>query len=300
MPNCTNGSLKPGILLTVPDAAAAFTARGTETTETSRGVVQLTDSTSSTSRSTAATPNSVKAACDLANAAQATADEALALTSGSNMLINADFRNPVNQRGKMVYTSNTESGIYTIDRWKGRNGAYTLTVLPDAIKIESTSGYGVYFEQLLEKSIKAACVASVLVKSVTGTCIIQPIYADGTSGTSVILTEGLNTVTYDPNKELAKIFMQINAGATIELVAVKLELGDTQTIAHHEDGAWVLNEIPDFGEELLKCQRYYQLFTSADKRHSDKRDFRPVMRIDPAIGTIEIDGVTYYYADAEM
>ena len=38
--------------------------------------------------------------------------------------------------------------------------------------------------------------------------------------------------------------------------AVKLELGDTQTLAHQENGKWVLNEMPNYAEELAKCQRY--------------------------------------------
>ena len=40
------------------------------------------------------------------------------------------------------------------------------------------------------------------------------------------------------------------------LLAVKLELGTEQTLAHQENGVWVLNEIPDYGEQLRRCQRY--------------------------------------------
>ena len=40
--------------------------------------------------------------------------------------------------------------------------------------------------------------------------------------------------------------------------AVKLELGNHQTLAYQdEDGAWQLFETPDYGEELAKCQRYF-------------------------------------------
>lgn len=39
--------------------------------------------------------------------------------------------------------------------------------------------------------------------------------------------------------------------------AVKLELGSQQTLAHQENGAWVLNEIPNYGEQLRRCQRYF-------------------------------------------
>lgn len=35
--------------------------------------------------------------------------------------------------------------------------------------------------------------------------------------------------------------------------AVKLELGPEQTLCHQENGAWVLNEIPDYEEEYYRC-----------------------------------------------
>jgi len=35
--------------------------------------------------------------------------------------------------------------------------------------------------------------------------------------------------------------------------AIKLELGDQQTLAHQENGVWVLNEIPDYEEEYYRC-----------------------------------------------
>lgn len=46
-------------------------------------------------------------------------------------------------------------------------------------------------------------------------------------------------------------------GVTFTVKAVKLELGSQQTLAHQDaDGNWVLNEIPDYGEQLRRCQRY--------------------------------------------
>lgn len=46
----------------------------------------------------------------------------------------------------------------------------------------------------------------------------------------------------------------LNAGETI--IAAKLELGPTQTLAHREGDKWVLNEVPEYGEQLRRCQRY--------------------------------------------
>jgi len=36
--------------------------------------------------------------------------------------------------------------------------------------------------------------------------------------------------------------------------AIKLELGDQQTLAHQENGVWVLNEVPDYEYELYRCK----------------------------------------------
>lgn len=45
---------------------------------------------------------------------------------------------------------------------------------------------------------------------------------------------------------------------SISVIAAKLELGSKQTIAHQdENGNWVLNEVPNFADELAKCQRYF-------------------------------------------
>ncbi|MDO5765664.1 MAG: hypothetical protein Q4P84_08205, partial [Elusimicrobiales bacterium] len=42
---------------------------------------------------------------------------------------------------------------------------------------------------------------------------------------------------------------------------MKLELGDRQTLAHQdENGVWQLNEIPDYGEQLARCQRHQIIF----------------------------------------
>ena len=89
---------------------------------------------------------------------------------------------------------------------------------------------------------------------------------------------------------------------TVFVKAIKLELGSHQTLAHKDAaGNWVLNDPPpDKVLELLKCQRYYQVFSSADMRPVKAVDFRPPMRVDPAFSTIEINGVTYYTADANL
>lgn len=102
------------------------------------------------------------------------------------------------------------------------------------------------------------------------------------------------------------IYPQGGAGRnqTIDVQAAKLELGDTQTLAHNEGSdenpVWVLNEIPNYTDELLKCQRYYQLFSSSSYRPTYAKDFRPEMRADPSRSTVTVAGTTMYYADANL
>jgi hypothetical protein len=70
-------------------SASNTTIRSGTTSQT--GVIQLTDSISSTSTSTAATPNSVKTAYDLASTANTTADAGFAKANSANVLAQAAF-----------------------------------------------------------------------------------------------------------------------------------------------------------------------------------------------------------------
>ena len=131
-------------------------------------------------------------------------------------------------------------------------------------------------------------------------------YPAGTSGSKVNsmyvrLSINSNTTTgyFDLNFD---IYVSAGGAGGGLITAVKLELGTHQTLAHQDAaGNWVLNDPPpDKTLEMLKCQRYYQVFSSADMRPVKAVDFRPPMRVDPAFSTIEINGVTYYTADANL
>ena len=87
---------------------------------------------------------------------------------------------------------------------------------------------------------------------------------------------------------------------TIGIAAMKLEFGDIQTLAHYENGVWVLNEIPNFDEQLLRCQRYRQIFDTSSKRPTYKEDFRPTLYKDPDLSTWTRDGTDYYLAEAAL
>lgn len=171
-----------------------------------------------------------------------------------NLLDNWYFGNPVNQRGQTEYTEDT---TYTIDRWRLQYDT-TLSVVDGGIKIGGKWDVQQYFENTLPN---ATYTLSLLYKDRTGSDPLRLIAGNRTDG-DIAQTEskdasGILSVTFSTatsNKVYFGFAGSVDNSATI--IAAKLELGSTQTLAHKENGVWVLNEIPDFGEQLRRCQRY--------------------------------------------
>ena len=215
-----------------------------------------------------------------------------------NLLDTWYFGRPVNQKGQTEYAVNG----YTVDRWFSNYANLKVELVNGGIKVANTGTVACALRQPFEnKPVLSVHTASVLCEAVTGTVYLQNFYADGTTSSALKLADGLVCGTEGKSTGFDRFSFYFTAGASVILKAAKLELGSQQTLAHQdENGNWVLNEIPDYGEQLLKCQRYYQLFSSADARPSDLADYRPSMRANPAVGTIDIGGKTYYFADANL
>lgn len=142
-----------------------------------------------------------------------------------NLLDNWYFGNPVNQRD---VSGTISSAGYFLDRWKLVSGSVTINT--DGITLNGT------MQQVLETAPVGTVTASALTQAGVGEVV--PTYNSETK-----------TVTV--------------TAAGKKLVAVKLELGTEQTLAHqNRSGAWVLNEMPDYGEELTKCMRYLQIISA--------------------------------------
>ena len=218
--------------------------------------------------------------------------------SNPNLLDNWYFGNPVNQRG---FGGENTSGGYFLDRFSGYNCSYTDGVLKirKGMFDESVNGYIIQrVESALSSELNGkVCTFSALVNDslISGTAVY--------SNTSEAVYATKNGVTLysqvaDGLVELVIITMETTEKA---ISAVKIELGDTQTLAHQdENGNWVLNEIPNYGEQLLRCQRYFQLYSAADKRPAKAVDCRPTMRADPSQSTIVVNSTTYYYNTADL
>lgn len=215
-----------------------------------------------------------------------------------------DGQFPINQRGQTGYTVLNGS---CIDRWKLFNRP-TLALEADAISLTSRDTGTSQLRQILSaeamEQIKGRTVTlSVLTTQglFSGPFTISP---DGSSiSGEKISMENWYADLY-ANLSISKIefrFVSLNPNATLKIRAVKLELGPIQTLAcQDEAGGWQLFETPDYGAELAKCQRYFQLYSAAGTRPAKAVDCRPVMRTDPVQSTTVIGETTYYCNNAEL
>lgn len=186
-----------------------------------------------------------------------------------NLLDNWYFGAPVNQRGKAVYSG----AGYGIDRWKAEAVTPNVTTIKDGyIELSQNA----LISEILEEPY-SLCGKQVTVSALTTTGLyfatatvpskeeLSAITTDETIGVSYFAVNGNSTgyVCLQHSKEhTTKVMLRAYSGYTVGVIAVKLEMGSQQTLAHQEDGVWVLNEIPDYGEELTKCMRYLQVLAA--------------------------------------
>lgn len=154
---------------------------------------------------------------------------------------------------------------YTIDRWKSDGD--TITITANSLKIDSTSKTHLFLQPIEEKLHRLLANKTVTFSVLSDNKNMDGWYITDVNG---FATEH-NDVRFDGNlatftftvadfKSLSSVgIFSGKEDISISLIAAKLELGDTQTLAHKEGDTWVLNEIPDFGEQLRRCQRYCRI-----------------------------------------
>lgn len=235
-------------------------------------------------------------------------DDAVGLApqlSNPNLLDNWYFGNPVNQRGQTEYTPAWNG--YSIDRWNVESDSeVVITLVNGGIHVKNTASTTKQFKQTLPSELNLSgkmVTISLLAGDVIGTvnCVFTQVSEPyQNSAACSVSTNGLFSASGSVLTGQQKFACNLEPGAEITLLAVKLELGTTQTLAHQENGVWVLNEIPDYGEQLARCQRYFQTFATESLRPTNALDFRPVMRATPALSTITVGGKTLYTASADL
>lgn len=173
---------------------------------------------------------------------------------------------PVNQRGLTSYGPTT-ANYNSIDRWLVNSG--TMSPETDGLNL---TGPGIIIQRFENLDLS------------DGEYVFSCLTADGCF--SAPLTDhyvacGPFNVTRDTSTD--NLYVSFQSTTSVKLKAVKLERGTTQTLAHQdEDGNWVLNEIPDYGEELAKCQRYCYVLDGSP----NNPQFRADVSTDRLIGEI--------------
>ena len=181
--------------------------------------------------------------------------------SNPNLLINPDFRAPINQRGETTYGC----GNYCIDRWylyktSTATTSGTLAIGNGCVMITSGgTSFDAYFKQFIENGdilLGQDVTLSVMVKEITGTwgCGQQVNVADVTTPLRANLSLGLNVlkgIWYGPDDSTAAqnaiYFFNRDSNSSISIEWAKLEIGSVATPFTP----------PDPATELAKCQRYF-------------------------------------------
>jgi hypothetical protein len=189
-------------------------------------------------------------------------------TVNPNLLDNWYFGNPVNQMGGTEWLSSSSSAIPCVDRWTWWGQYITgtrLNLLDDGLQLaKPAEGQGLYqaIFQKVEKTrvpVGATVTLSALVKAEADASVVLAI--NDLYNVLSVQANVWELITFTVNapsvEQTYSVSIQRNSGGIAFTVkAAKLELGSTQTLAHLENGNWVLNEIPKYEDVLSNCQRY--------------------------------------------
>ena len=186
---------------------------------------------------------------------------------------------PVNSLGQTSSYNSGGGSVYFIDRWLNRSSNHTmLSVESSGLKIKVMTAAGTNKNQFINQRIENS--ADLLGKTVTISMLVPDasfatggfglyVYAADSvlynttslGGTGNKTAPGFYTATFTIPATISKsgltVGFNINQASSIDdyvvVSACKLELGSTQTLAHQENGSWVLNEIPNFDEQYMRC-----------------------------------------------
>ena len=165
-------------------------------------------------------------------------DAKIAQISNPNLLINSDFRNPINQRGASSYSG---LGNYTIDRWRLLTNTAILTVNQNSITLNGS------FSQYIEMPL----IEGDYTMSISINGVVYRSTINNFKGAWVPKEIGENNNTwalaYTNNCLRLEYYPQVE----VNIEWIKLEQGSIATPF-----------VPrSYGEELAMCQRYDWSYT---------------------------------------
>ena len=169
---------------------------------------------------------------------------------------------PINQRGATTYTAVD----YTVDRWKILSSGSTAAISGNYL-IYNGNGKNLFqpFELALLHNLEGKTV-TLSYKPTLNSPVISGTGVFPAIGTTMELLTLIDNTTTGIRMRVGGWDNTANNGTyggglyidgksdnNVYIYAIKLELGDTQTLAHWNGTDWVLNEIPDYSEQFEKC-----------------------------------------------
>lgn len=152
---------------------------------------------------------------------------------------------------------------YGVDRWALYTDGGNVAISNGYLDIYSSKQYGTYLTQKIDPELAKALAGKTVTWSVLAVggdiAFSANINKDDSYVDSFTIepnTISFKTFTFPTDFTDISFIFAGNAVGHVCPIAAKLELGPTQTLAHQENGVWVLNEVPEYGGQLAGCQRY--------------------------------------------
>lgn len=175
-------------------------------------------------------------------------------------------RLPINQRGSATYSA----AGYTIDRWSVSHAEVTVTVNADYVQLKNTGSTTRYIYQRFPLNqpwpFWKYVTGSILFNDAT--ILSGTVYPNTTTQTANYQNWTFASASWGrfyfelppTGNNFYQFVIQLDAGKTINVRAVKMEIGKHQTLAYYNEssGAWQIRDFPSFDEQLIRCMYYYQ------------------------------------------
>ena len=222
---------------------------------------------------------------------------------------------PINQRGQYIYNG----AVIGIDRWRAIGNTAAVGLVSGYMRFAAGAQSDSLYQSInsdRQLAGKIVTLSMLIGNHVIGKTVQLPdtlpelTDATATVGTTLPITNYENTSfngygLYIRHIRSVGLCYYLTAGSTytdsIRAIAAKLEIGSTQTLAHLDESKWVLNEMPNYSEQLARCQRFFQMFRTQSLRPTYGADCRPVMASEtPTAGTITSGSVTYYTLSSDL
>lgn len=172
---------------------------------------------------------------------------------------------PINQRG---VTTKTSAQGYFIDRWREYSSYYyTVALQSGGMKLTGQSNAVSMLQQIITERLAdingKTLTLSILTDEDGLRTKTEAVNLTASNANKIVVTGNNDRVlaTLTGSTSSLCVVMRIPANEYMTVKAIKLELGSTQTLCHNEgtteNPVWALNEIPNYQQELAKCQRYF-------------------------------------------